>query len=290
MAELSPSIRAALRAAQRNEISEYHIYSRLARSTRHPGNRAVLEQIAQDERRHYDYWKELTDEEVQPSRLRVWLFVWIARVLGLSFGIKLMERLEDRAQDSYRSLAAAVPKADDVADDEEEHERKLIETIDEERLRYVGAVVRGLNDALVELSGALAGFTFALAKPRVIAMVGLITGLAASMSMAASEYLGRKAEPGDLHPGKAAASTGLAYVGTVFLLVLPYLLFANVYVSLAVMIGIALLIIALFFYVSVAQTLPFWKRLAEMAGISLGVAALSFAIGALIRTVFGVEV
>ena len=40
---------------------------------------------------------------------------------------------------------------------EEEHERELIALIDEERLRDMGSVVLGLNDALVEFTGMLAG-------------------------------------------------------------------------------------------------------------------------------------
>jgi VIT1/CCC1 family predicted Fe2+/Mn2+ transporter len=56
--------------------------------------------------------------------------------------------------------------------------------IEEERLEYVGAMILGLNDALVELSGSLAGFTLALQDSKLVAMVGMITGIAAALSMA----------------------------------------------------------------------------------------------------------
>ena len=179
----------------------------------------------------------------------------------------------------------------DVAGNIDHNENALIATIDEGRLKYVGAVVRGLNDALVELTGALAGFTFALGDTRLIAMVGMITGIAASFSMAGSEYLARKSEPGELIPWKAALSTGGAYIVTVTALVLPYLLFSNLWLCLGLMVAVAVLIIAFFnFYIAVAQDLPFAKRFGEMAAISIGIAALSFAIGALIRSALGVEV
>ena len=71
---------------------------------------------------------------------------------------------------------------------EANHERELIAMIDEERLKYVGSVVLGLNDALVEFTGTLAGLTFAIQNSQIIAVAGLITGVAASLSMAASEY------------------------------------------------------------------------------------------------------
>jgi VIT1/CCC1 family predicted Fe2+/Mn2+ transporter len=41
--------------------------------------------------------------------------------------------------------------------------------IDEERLHFVGSIVLGLNDALVELTGTIGGFTFALANNRLVA-------------------------------------------------------------------------------------------------------------------------
>ena len=40
---------------------------------------------------------------------------------------------------------------------------------------------------------------------------------------------------------------------------------------------------------SVAKDLPFWKRFAEMAAISLEIAAISFLIGILIRTYLNVQ-
>ena len=55
-------------------------------------------------------------------------------------------------------------------------------------------MVLGLNDALVEFTGALAGYTFALQNTLLVAMTGLITGVAASLSMATSEYLSTKSE------------------------------------------------------------------------------------------------
>jgi VIT1/CCC1 family predicted Fe2+/Mn2+ transporter len=87
--------------------------------------------------------------------------------------------------------------------------QKLISLIDEERLKYVSSMVLGLNDALVELTGALTGLTLALQNPRLIAIVGFITGIAASMSMAASEYLSTKQEDTEKNPLKASVYTGL---------------------------------------------------------------------------------
>jgi VIT1/CCC1 family predicted Fe2+/Mn2+ transporter len=44
------------------------------------------------------------------------------------------------------------------------------------------------------------------------------------------------------------------------------------------------------FYISVTRDLDFRSRFIEMAGVSLGVAALSFLMGVLVRILLGVEV
>jgi VIT1/CCC1 family predicted Fe2+/Mn2+ transporter len=282
--------RQQLLAYQKAEIPEPHIYTRLARIIRPPENKAILERIAADELRHYHRWREHTGQDVRPDRLKVWWYGLISRVLGFTFGIKLMERGEEGAQDNYASFGAALPEAETIAREEGEHEEALIALLDEERLRYTGSIVLGLNDALVELTGALAGLTLALQNTRLIAMTGAITGIAATLSMAASEYLSTKSEETTKNPLRAALYTGVAYVVTVLVLILPYLVLTNYYVCLACTLAAAVLIIGFFnYYVSVAKDLPFKRRFLEMAGLSLSVATLSFGIGFILRAMFGIE-
>jgi len=148
----------------------------------------------------------------------------------------------------------------------------------------------GMNDALVELIGALAGLTFALQNTRLVGLTGLITGISASLSMAASEYLSTKSEGEGKNPLKASLFTGTAYVLTVLLLVMPYFVFTNYYVALAVALVNALLIILVFtFFVSVVKDLSLPRTWSEMVLISLGVSLTSFVIGLIVRKVLKVE-
>ncbi|MFW5814596.1 MAG: VIT1/CCC1 transporter family protein [Spirochaetota bacterium] len=289
--QLDAVTRAQLLRAQHNEITEYHIYTRLARRVRNAHNSEILAKIGNDEKEHYEVWKGYTGEDVKPGRLKILFFTVVSRVFGLTFGLKLMERGEEAAQINYDLISKTVPKAKEVEDDEDRHEHELLDILKEERLEYVGSIVLGLNDALVELTGALAGLTFALQDATLIALAGLITGIAASFSMAGSEYLSTKTEGEASRALKAALYTGAAYIVTVFLLVLPFLLLANYFVSLAITLGTAVLIILFFnYYVSVAQDLDFKSRFLEMAGLSLGIAAFSFGIGYLVRIFLGVDV
>ncbi|MBL6960910.1 MAG: VIT1/CCC1 transporter family protein [Anaerolineales bacterium] len=289
--KLSNEIRQQLLAFQQNEITEYHIYKRLAKSIKEPENARIINQIAEDELGHYEEWKEYTNEDVKPKKWAIWFYYLISRIFGFTFGIKLMESGEKSAQVNYAQIREFVPEIDKWIEDEHKHEDALIEMLDEERLQYAGSVVLGLNDALVELTGALAGLTLALQNVELIALSGLITGIAASLSMAASEYLATRSEKTDKHPIRAAIYTGIAYIFTVSILILPYLLFDNYFLDLALALTSSVIIIAVFnYYISVAQDKSFKDRFIEMAGLSLSVAAFSFGIGYLIRIFLGVEI
>jgi len=289
--DISEETRRKVLVFQRNEITEHHIYRKLAKWIKDPENRRVLEKISREELEHYHTWRSYTDQDVKPDWNKVWLYYWISRILGFTFGVKLMEGGEQGAQDSYDELRAEIAEAETIMNEEDQHEAALIEMLDEERLQYTGSMVLGLNDALVELTGVLAGLTLALQNTRLIALTGLITGIAAALSMAASEYLSTKAEETTKNPLRASIYTGVAYLITVFFLILPYLLLDNYYLCLGCTLAGAVLIIALFnYYISVAKDESFRKRFIEMAGLSLSVAAFSFLIGYLLRSFLGIDI
>lgn len=289
MKDISSSTKETLLKLQKNEITEHYIYKRLARRMKGE-NQKVLLKIAEDEMRHAKIWQKYTKSATKPNMLKVFFYLILATLFGVTFAIKIMERGELSAEEAYQSIAKEVPEAEQVAKEEEEHENALIAMLDEERLKYIGSMVLGLNDALVELSGALAGFTFALTESRLVGVAGLITGVAATLSMGASEYLSQRSESGELHPLKAAVYTGIAYLITVTLLVAPYFIVPNVYLALLWALFDAFLVILFFsYFVSIVKDTPFRPALIEMSCISFGVAAVSFAIGLLARKFIPVE-
>jgi VIT1/CCC1 family predicted Fe2+/Mn2+ transporter len=286
-----PPLIQKLLVLQKNEITEHHIYLRIAAVTREQKNRDVLLRIAQDELEHYRIWRRYTGQDIKPDRVRILLYYLAARIFGMMFAIRLMEGVEKRAQMVDRSRSALIPEMPQILANEESHERDLIALLDEERLKYVGSIVLGLNDALVEFTGTLAGLTFALQNARIIAVAGLIMGVAASLSMGASEYLSLRSGESPTDPFRASLYTGFAYILTVALLILPFLLFSSPYTALMFTLAGAVAVIFLFtFYISVAKELPFWRRFAEMTAISLGISAISFALGLAIRVFLHVDV
>jgi len=289
--EISLEMRKQLEKLQLAEITGHFTYQKIAARLPESENRQVLEKISQDELKHYRIWKKYTGHDIPQSKFMVWLYSFLGRIFGFTFAVKLMENGEEEVQVIYAALLEKIPEAKHILEEEEEHEQKLLAMLDEERLQYASSMVLGLSDALVELTGALAGLTLALQNVQLIALSGLITGVAAALSMASSEYLSTRAEKSQKKPGKAALYTGLAYIITVALLITPYLLLDNVFICLAIVLGTAILIIAAFnYYISVAKGESFKKRFAEMAGLSLGVAALSFIISYFIRLWLGVDI
>lgn len=277
---------------QEHELTAYHIYLKLAELSHDEENTRILKEIADQELEHCVIWQGITGKEAKPDQRQIRKYIRLAKLFGLSFALRLMEKDEVDASTFYSSIVDRYPEALKIKEDEEEHEQKLIGMLNDDRLNYAGAIVLGLNDALVELTGTLAGLTFAFSNNLVVGSTGLVMGVAASLSMAASGYLAsREKDNEETDPITSAIYTGSAYIITVVFLVLPYFLLDNPYMSLSIMMVVTILIIAAYtYYISVAKDISFKKRFAEMAVISFTVAIISFGMGMIVKSVFNVEV
>lgn len=274
---------------QGNEITEHEIYVRL--SSRAKGrNREVLRSIAEDELKHYEFLRKLTGVDVKPNKLKIALCTLLSFLFGFTFTVKLMERSEEKAQSSYAELAERSEEFKRIIEEEFDHESKLTEMIREERVEYVGSIILGLNDALIELTGSLIGFSMALLNAKYVVAAGLIAGVAASLSMSASEYLSRKSEMRG-SPFKGALYTGVAYLITVMLLVMPFLLTEEIQTARISMLLIASLIICIFSsYLAVIRGRSLLRSISEMLLISLGVAGVSYFLGVAAKLLLGLEI
>jgi VIT1/CCC1 family predicted Fe2+/Mn2+ transporter len=275
---------------QQQEMDSFAIYSRIAKQVQ-GSNQNVLNRLAQDEMNHANVWATYTGKTLKPRPFRVFRITFMTRLLGFTFMVKFLEKGEADDMATYALLQKEVPEAARILADETEHERVLMDLLDEERLKYVGSMVLGMNDALVELTGALAGFTFAMQNTRLVALAGLITGISATLSMTSSSYLSSKA---DENPDalKSSLYTGVMYLLTVALMVTPYFIFPNS-MSLAALICmffiVVFIIFAFNFYISVAKDLHFRQRFTEMLVLCVIVTGVSFAIGTIFKAILGVD-
>jgi len=292
MKSISPQALNIIKKMQQNELNESYIYKIIAKFAKGSKNKETLERLSAEEMSHYEVWKGYTGIEMKVQKRKVFKYKWIAKILGFTFAVKLMESGEETAQSEYKLIENEVSETAKIREDEEKHEKELLDMLDEERLQYVGSMVLGMNDALVELTGSLAGFTFALQNTSLVALSGLIIGISATFSMASSEFLSARSE-GRSDALKSCSYTGIAYLITVVLLVLPYLLFPETYYipALFCMLATVILIIAGFtYYLSVAQDEKFSSRFWEMSLISIGVAVVSFVVGILAKKLLGVDI
>lgn len=290
--EISKKALAVIIRMQQNELTESVIYEKIAKYAKGEKNKEVLRRLSSEEKAHYEIWKKYTNIEMRPNKYKVFKYSVIARIFGFTFAVKLMELGEENAQSQYELLEKEVEESASIREQEKEHEEALLSILDEERLQYVGSMVLGMNDALVELTGSLAGFTFAMQNTRLIALSGLIIGISATFSMASSEFLSARSE-GRGDALKSCTYTGIAYLITVVLLIAPYLMLKNSQYMLALflMLAIVVLIIAGFtYYISVAKGQKFRPRFLEMTFISISVAVLSFVVGILAKKFLGVEI
>lgn len=289
---MNSEIKKLLLIRQKDEVTGAILYAKLAQKEKHEHNKKLLSQMAQDERDHAATWAKLTQEKVMPDHGKIRRLVFLSKLLGFTFVLKIIQKDEQMAQLEYDKMIQEFPEAIEIEQDERRHEERIIEMLDEERLQYVGSMVLGLNDALVELTGTIAGMTFALQNTQLVALSGIITGISATLSMAASNYLAERAD-GNPNAFKSSLYTGIAYLITVVFLVAPYLIFSNeMYLgALITMLIFVILIIFFFnFYISVAKGYNFKRRFVEMAGISLSVTVISFLIGLAAKALLGIDV
>ncbi len=276
---------------QKDELTSAILYKKIAKRVKDKNNKSILLRISTEEQAHAHIWQQYTKKELKPSFFKVLFYQFVSFLLGYTFVIKILETHEYKGIQSLQGIKESFPEVEHIISQEETHEAELIGMLNEERLNYIGAMVLGLNDALVELTGCIAGLTFVLMNTKLIALAGIITGVAATLSMAASNYLAEKAN-GNKKALVASCYTGIAYLITVIFLTLPYLLFAkHLFIpALLVMLCIVIFLIFIFSaYISIVKSEKIAPRFYEMAGISLTVALISFLIGIIAKSFFGIE-
>ncbi|MFV7790584.1 VIT1/CCC1 transporter family protein [Aliarcobacter lanthieri] len=277
---------------QQNEINDYTIYKALSLHQKDEKNKKIFEKIAKEEKTHYDFWVNITKRQLKPQSFIILFYIFLVKILGTSFTLKFLEKREAGAEEFYKELFEIYPESKIIYQQETEHEFALIDMLHDKKLVYAGAIVLGMNDALVELTGTLSGIALAFDISIVVGLTGLIMGIAASLSMAGSAYLEAKENPNELiKPLAYSLYTGVSYILTTAILVAPFFIFDSIMESIILMFICAFLAIVLYnFYISVAKDLSFTKRVLQMSAITFGVAIISFLIGYLVKHYFGIDI
>lgn len=272
------------------EYYDYVVYQELAKRERNTEFKKILESFVNQEYNDYNFWLKLSKvKEFKLSPLKIWKLILIRKIFGLTFTAKLLENREFKTVQAYQKFLETIDDENlkrsilEIVSHEREHEQRLIDQIKEDRVKFLGNIVLGLNDGLIELTGSLIGLALTLANPFIVGISGLVIGFSASFSMASSAYMQAKHED-NKDAFKSAIYTGLAYLLVSLILVIPYFLFKKVTFSMALMIiSIFVVIISLSYYSSVLFNRSFLKQIFEMTIFSLGVTGLIFILTTLIK-------
>lgn len=148
------------------------------------------------------------------------------------------------------------------------------------------AIILGMHDAIVSLTGLIAGLGLTFSDRDVIILSCIISSITASLSMGAANYLAVKAENKE-HALHAAFYTAGAYMATCILLILPFFVFSNRLTAFGSVFVIVVLIIYMFnrtFY----NTNQFYRHFYEMLAICFSVSIIAFLIGQAAKYFFNI--
>ncbi len=278
-----------------DEYTDHLVYQKLAARESSPERRETLLSLSRQEEAHYKFWKSVLDGyEPRVRRLFLRMVVVMRYLFGVTFAVKFLERHEEQVIKEYRRVrpffdGEAAGQLDQIIADEEKHEDFFIGQINEGVVKYLGFIVLGLADAIIEITGVHAGFLGVTSSTTMAGVAGLIVGFAAAISMATAAYLQAK-QSTERNPITSALITGFSYILAVVFLALPYFLTGNMLLAFLVSLLMAMLLTAYFtFYSAVLFDRHFGKEFLESSALTLGTAIATYFFGELLGKIFGIH-
>lgn len=293
---VAPELSKLAAESAQDEYADRAVYLALSRRERNPDFKKALENIAEGELSHYEFWKTYApDIRVSQKRLRTYIILLIRLTLGLTFTLKLLERHEVKLHERYKRITENIPTADRarfqaMVDSEEHQEDLLIGEIQENRVKYMSFIVLGLADAVVEISGIHAGSLGIYGRTELAGLAGIIAGMAASIAMGTAAYA--QAKQGFQGSAKwSAIYTGVSYMITAVFLALPYFLTRIMASALGTSLVIGVILVAtMTYYDTVISARPFKRQFGEIAGIIMAASLVLFITGTLVGQYLGIRI
>lgn len=303
-----------------DEIFDLSLY-RALRGVASGRLRDVLDELIQVETRHVAFWQEffgLKELVALDSgrRLKLVMLAGVCRIFGNAAIHVVLEAIEVhgvrkylRVWERYRDgpLGGAVRG---ILEDEFKHEDMIVTGEAERRINpeTVRNVFLGLNDGLVEILGAVSGFFAAFGSSIAVLAAGLTVAVAGALSMAAGAYIGASSQAevqatedarrrflGETvvktdgqGPIAAALVVGLGYFAGALVPVLPVLFGAKSMLPTVLAAGTT--IIAVSAIVAFISGMQVRRRITQNALVTGIAVAVTYTIGLLAKSVWGVAV
>jgi VIT1/CCC1 family predicted Fe2+/Mn2+ transporter len=317
----SPRHQAALgRRLVLDELFDLSLYRSL-REFAGAGLRPVLDQLIAIEERHYALWQKFFELSVAsldpPRRLKLGLIRLICRLFGERAIHMVLEAIEVYGIRKYLALWELYKNEPlgatvrEILEDEFGHEDAIVaqaggRQISADRVRNI---FLGLNDGLVEILGAVSGFFAAFGQSTMVLIAGATTAVAGSLSMGAGAYVAASSEQevtrtqeeksrflgrptdgaGRPEPAfRSAVIIGASYMLGALVPILPVLLGATT--ALASVLAGAVTILFVSTVLAFLSGMAIRKRAATNLVILAAAVGVTYAIGLLVRSLWGIEV
>lgn len=188
-----------------SERLSYEIYSKLEVIEHNTKLKKKLKELRNLDVNHIKIWESVYKDMGLPitkksHRLEILSFLLLRRVFGAGLTLSVINSMENRkVSDLSKVFEDMSEKEKDKIVDylvEELYQERLLKKESWEKgvLSHIRDVVFGMNDGLVEVLAAIAGFTGAIHNNLIIAVAGIIVGLSGTLSMAVGAYLSSKSE------------------------------------------------------------------------------------------------
>ncbi|MQL55625.1 VIT1/CCC1 transporter family protein [Acidianus ambivalens] len=216
-----------VRKNYKEEIFGATVYEELAKIEKNVKVKEVLEELANGEKSHASFWKEVAESrgvELEElgffDRLKIKILKLFRRVFGLPLTLKLVERGEISDAEKYYQLSKAAEfndterqKLSSIMMQELVHEDLLVQTqINADKIRDA---IYAVSDGLIEVLAGVSGLASILASPFLVALGGIIIGVSGTISMSIGAYLSSSSEndirKSKLKKEKLRALLGQAY-------------------------------------------------------------------------------
>jgi predicted membrane protein (TIGR00267 family) len=233
-----------------DEIFGYQLYSNLADRENNPKVKEILEELAEGEKRHSEFWKMVASKKsIKLKSLTFWLkfklllLLFLRKLIGLALTLKIAEYGEISDAEKYDKLS----RMDIFSDTEKEeinkikmeelyHEDLLVQTqINIDKIRDS---IYAMSDGLIEVLAGVSGLSGVFNTPILVALGGLIIGISGTISMSIGAYLSSQSET-DIEksslrklgktsqdsekPKESVTTTAISYIIGALIPVLPFL-------------------------------------------------------------------
>jgi vacuolar iron transporter family protein len=275
----------------RASLKHYHIYDTLRAREQDERLRDLMGELARITKDEFAFWGRkgmVRGDEAHHSKF-LWGYVLLRRMLGVTMMTHLIINRERARLSHFEAYCADCLDIDERKAVEAMITRSLslVPTDKDPQFRFFSYIVLGFNDALIELTGALVGFSLALQEHKIVIIAGLVSGISAAASISASAYLEAEHESGK-DPHRAAFYSGMSYLGVAILLVTPFILTGSLVWGIVCMLSIALILVfILALYSSVVLGKSYSHQLRQILALSLGVAFISFSVGYVLNLLAG---